>query len=93
MSWKNIAEEMPGRSERSCYEHHKRLLERIQNDPKTDSVQVYANRTREQPSSHEILDKLNQIHHLTKSSIAEDITLIKNAVNHAATQPSTRTRT
>lgn len=48
-----------------------------------NSIQAYATKTREQPSSHEILEKLNQIHHLTKSSLAEDITLIKNAVNHA----------
>lgn len=40
-----------------------------------NSVQTYARKTREQPSSHEIL---------------EDITLIKNAVNHTVTQPSAR---
>jgi hypothetical protein len=34
------------------------------------------------------LTKLNQIHCLTMSSVAEDIMLIKNAVNLAATQPS-----
>jgi len=31
------------------------------------SVQTYARKTREQPSSHEILDKLDQIHSLTKT--------------------------
>ncbi len=55
-----------------------------------NSVQTYARKTREQPSSHEILDKLNQIHNLTKSFPAEDITLIKNAVNHTITQSSAR---
>jgi hypothetical protein len=47
-----------------------------------NSIKTYAEKTREQPSPHNILDKLNQIHHLAKSSIAEDITLIKNAVNN-----------
>jgi hypothetical protein len=57
-----------------------------------NSVKTYATKAREQPSSQQILDKLNQIHHLTKSSIAEDITLIKNAVNNT-TQPSARVAT
>lgn len=48
-----------------------------------NSAEAYARKTREQPSSHEILDKL------TKSSHAEDITLAKNAVSHTKTQPST----
>lgn len=55
-----------------------------------NSVLTYARKTREQPSSHEILDKLNQLHHLTKSTLTEDITLIKNAVSHTAIQPSAR---
>jgi hypothetical protein len=33
-------------------------------------------------TSNQILDKLNQIHHLARSSIAEDITL-KNTINNA----------
>ncbi|OJD24283.1 hypothetical protein ACJ73_04356 [Blastomyces percursus] len=57
------------------------------------SVQTYAKKTREAPSSHEILDKLNQIHHIAKTSIADDLTLIKNAVNHAATQPTAKNLT
>jgi len=56
------------------------------------SVQTYATKTREQPTSNQILDKLNQIHHLAKSSIAEDITFIKNAVNNAI-EPPTRVAT
>ncbi|KAF4625706.1 hypothetical protein G7Y89_g12458 [Cudoniella acicularis] len=39
-----------------------------------------------------VLDKLNQIHPLAKSTIAEDITFIKNTVN-SITQPSTRALT
>ncbi|OJD20671.1 hypothetical protein ACJ73_07995 [Blastomyces percursus] len=42
------------------------------------------------PSSHEILDKLNQIHHIAKTTISDDLTLIKNVVNHAATHPTAR---
>jgi hypothetical protein len=57
-----------------------------------NSVKTYAEKTREQPSPHDILDRLNQIHHLAKSSIAEDITLIKNAVNNTI-QPSGRIAT
>jgi len=53
------------------------------------SVQAYSWKTRDQPTSNQILDKLNQIHHLAKSTIAQDITLIKNAVNKAP-HPSTR---
>jgi hypothetical protein len=55
-----------------------------------NSTVAYAKKARDQPSSHEILHKLNQIHHLAKTSIAEDITLIKNAVNHSTTHPSAR---
>ena len=44
MSWKDIAEEMPGRSERSCYVHYKRLLKRIENDSKTDKIVRLYNR-------------------------------------------------
>jgi hypothetical protein len=47
-----------------------------------NSVKTYAKKTKEQPSSHDILDKLNQIHHLAKSFIVKDITLIKNAINN-----------
>jgi hypothetical protein len=57
-----------------------------------NSIKTYAEKTREQPSPHDILDKLNQIHHLAKSSIAKDITLIKNAVNNTI-QPSGRIAT
>jgi len=52
------------------------------------SVQTYATKAREQSTSNQTLDKLNQIHHLAKSSIAEDITLIKNAVNNAVQPPT-----
>ena len=55
-----------------------------------NSVQTYARKTREQPSSYKILNKLNQIHNLTKSFPAKDITLIKNAVNYTITQSSAR---
>src|SRR5437763_15845493 len=51
------------------------------------SAQTYATKAREQSTSNQTLDKLNQIHHLAKSSIAEDITLIKNAVNNAIQPP------
>ena len=53
-----------------------------------NSVQTYTRKPRKQPSSHKILNKLNQIHNLTKSFSAKDITLIKNAVNHTITQSS-----
>jgi len=42
-----------------------------------NSVQDYARRPGGKPLSQEILDKVNQIHFLTKSSLVEDITLIK----------------
>ncbi|EDN04466.1 predicted protein [Histoplasma mississippiense (nom. inval.)] len=58
-----------------------------------NSVQAYAKKSRAAPSSHEILDKLNQIHHIAKTTISDDLTLIKNAVNHAATHPTARNPT
>ncbi|EDN02399.1 predicted protein [Histoplasma mississippiense (nom. inval.)] len=58
-----------------------------------NSVQAYAKKSRAAPSSHEILDKLNQIHHIAKTTITDDLTLIKNAVNHAATHPTARNPT
>ncbi len=45
---------------------------------------------REQPSSYEILKKLDQVHNLTKSSLPEDIALTKIAVNQTVTQSSAR---
>ncbi|OJD24202.1 hypothetical protein ACJ73_04437 [Blastomyces percursus] len=58
-----------------------------------NSVQAYTKKSRASPSSHEILDKLNQIHHIAKTTISDDLTLIKNAVNHAATHPTARNPT
>ncbi|OJD10029.1 hypothetical protein AJ78_08791 [Emergomyces pasteurianus Ep9510] len=58
-----------------------------------NSVQAYAKKSRAAPSSHEILDKLNQIHHIAKTTISDDLILIKNAVNHAATHPTARNST
>jgi hypothetical protein len=48
-----------------------------------NSVITLAKKTREQPSAHEILGKLNSL-----QPIAEDITLIKNAVNNVLASPA-----
>ncbi|PGG95326.1 hypothetical protein AJ79_10120 [Helicocarpus griseus UAMH5409] len=48
-----------------------------------NSIVTFAKRSREQPSTREILTKLNEL-----QPIVEDITLIKNAVNHAASSPN-----
>ena len=48
-----------------------------------NSLITLAKKTREQPSSQEILGKLNSL-----QPMVEDITLIKNAVNNALTLPS-----
>jgi hypothetical protein len=47
-------------------------------------------RIRKQGAPNEMLDKLIQIHHLTKLYIAEDITLAKDAVNIAIQSTSRR---
>jgi hypothetical protein len=53
-----------------------------------NSIETFARKTRDASSPHEILDKLNQIHHIAKTSITDDITYIKNAVSHATTTQS-----
>ncbi|RJE17290.1 hypothetical protein PHISCL_10373, partial [Aspergillus sclerotialis] len=51
-----------------------------------NSILSFAKKTREQPSSQEIVGKLNNL-----QPIVDDITLIKNAVNNMIAPPSTPT--
>ncbi|PGG97890.1 hypothetical protein AJ79_09062 [Helicocarpus griseus UAMH5409] len=48
-----------------------------------NSIVAFAKRSQEQPFTREILTKLNEL-----QPIVKDITLIKNAVNHAASSPN-----
>lgn len=57
-----------------------------------NSILTYTKKSREQPSPHKILGKLNQLHHLTMNT-HEGVTLIKNAVNSATVHPGARVAT
>ncbi|OJD17317.1 hypothetical protein ACJ73_08809 [Blastomyces percursus] len=56
---------------------------------------VYNNKSNVQAYANEILDKLNQIHHIAKTTISDDLTLIKNASQvqwHAPAQTNSKER-